>query len=452
MTTSPSTTGTDFEKLVALEERQVRCPFGAYNQLREKAPVAWDERLRAWVLTRHADIKAVAGDSETFSSRSASGNSSVTALAHRVIEDDSYSETTKAQARRRLDLSASPALLNCDPPHHKRQRRLVQSAFARGRVLEMEDDIARLTHKLIDNWIDRGEVDFIREFTLPLPMTVIAKILGVPPSRMAEFKEWSDAFTKGVGSLELPTSQIVQLFQSVDDFYSYFTEQLELRRSHPCDDLLTGLVEARFEDDQPLTTDECLQMLVVFLVGGNETTTNLLGSSILRLVVAPDLRASVTADRGLIPALIEEVLRLHSPIQGLFRTATRDVTVGGQSVSAGENLYLAWGAGNHDADRFPDPDNVDLNRGRATGHLAFGHGEHTCLGANLARSETRIALNVLLDRLTDFEIGGVADHPRHPSFVLHGPAAITLRFRKVEARGPVSSTSAVSEKPAASSR
>jgi len=431
-TTQATTSGTRFQRLVTLDEAEVRCPFGAYEELRSEAPVAWDERLQAWVLTRYADIRAVAADPVTFSSRNASGNSSVTALAQRVLEDDAFDERTKQQARRRLELSASPALLNSDPPHHKRQRRLVQAAFTRGRVMEMEDDFTRLVNGLIDAWGDREEIDFVGEFSLPLPMTVIATILGIPPERMTEFKEWSDAFTRGVGSLDLPADEVVRLFQSVDDFYTYFTEQLELRRTEPREDLLTGLVEARFEDDQPLTTEECLQMLVIFLVGGNETTTNLLGSSMLRLIEDPDLLARVRADRDLVPVLVEEVLRLHSPIQGLFRTATRDAEVGGQQVKEGDVLYLCWGAGNHDGERYACPDDVDLDRGRATGHLAFGHGEHACLGANLARSESRIALNILLDRLAEIRLPDGVEIPRHPSFVLHGPAALPLRVRRAD--------------------
>lgn len=426
---APNIAGTSFEKLINLDADLVRCPFPAYADLREEGPVAWSDRLSSWIFTRYSDIRAVVGDPETFSSCQASGGTSVTSLARRVLAGDEFSEHTKRQAARRLERSESPALLTCDPPHHKRQRRLVQAAFTWRRVTEMEERIEGIAHQLIDTFAQRGTVDLVREFTMPLPMTVIAAMLGVPSERMHEFKQWSDAFTKGVGSMDLTVNQIAVLFQSVDDFYEYFAAQLEQRRSETGDDLLSGLVEARIDGDQPLTTDECLQMIVQFLVGGNETTTNLLGSTAIRLIEDDALMRSVRADPGRIPVLVEEVLRLHSPVQGLFRVATADTEIAGRTIRAGEMVYVCYGAGNHDGDQYDDPDTLDLERGRVTGHLAFGHGEHACLGANLARAESRIALSALLGRLEDIEMSDDGELPRHASFVLHGPASLPIRFR-----------------------
>lgn len=428
----PSTGGRRFDQLLQLDEQEVKCPFSAYSELREEAPVAWSDRLNAWVVTRYADIRQVTGDAVTFSSRKASGSSSVTSLAQRVIEGDEFSETSRRQAERRLRFAESPALLNCDPPYHKRQRGLVQAAFTRRRVIELEEDVEKITHDLIDAFIDRGSVDLIPEFTMPLPMTVIATLLGVPTERLPEFKTWSDAFTRGVGSMNLTVEQITELFQRVDDFYDYFDEQLQRRRSEPRDDLLTGLVEARLDGDQPLSNDECLQMLVQFLVGGNETTTNLIGSIMLRLLEEPELMAQVRADHSVIPVLIEEVLRLHSPVQGLFRLATADAEVGGQQISEGDMVYVCYGSGNRDDAQFERPDDLDLGRGRVTGHLAFGHGEHGCLGANLARSEARIAIEALLSRLEDIRLAEGAEVPRHRTFILHGASSVPLTFRRAD--------------------
>lgn len=428
----PSIAGTRFERLVGLDPDEVRCPFPAYAELREERPVAWSEPMNCWIVTRYADIRQVVGDPVTFSSAQASGTSSVTSLARRVMDDARFSATTRAQAARRLRLSESPALLNCDPPHHKRQRGLVQAAFTRRRVLDLEDGIEQLAHDLIGTFAGRGHADLVTEFTMPLPMTVIAMLLGVPPERMHEFKTWSDSFTKGVGAMNLTDDEIADMFQKVDDFYNYFGEQLELRRTQPSDDLLTGLVDARFEDDEPLTNDECLQMLVQFLVGGNETTTNLIGSVMLRMVDDPSLMSAVRADRNLITGLIEEVLRLHSPVQGLFRTATVATDIGGQAIAAGDMVFSCYGSANRDHAKFENPDALDPGRGKVTGHLAFGHGEHGCLGANLARSEARIAVNALLSRLDDIELVPDAEVPRHRSFVLHGAASVPLTFRPAD--------------------
>ncbi|MBX6769318.1 MAG: cytochrome P450, partial [Actinomadura rubrobrunea] len=298
-----------FGRLLALDPDSVRCPFAAYSDLRSEHPVVWSGRLNAWVVSRYADIREVLRDPVTFSNRAASGPSSVTPLARHIMESPDFPEKTRRQAERRMRLSQSPVLLNSDPPAHKRQRGLVSAAFTPRRVAQMEPQIQQITDDLIDAFAAEGQVELVGAFALPLPMTIIATILGVPPSMMHTFKRWSDAFTQGVGALNLSQQEIIDLFQAVDEFYDYFTEQLERRRTEPADDLLTHLLEARLEGEQPLTLDEILQMLVQFLVAGNETTTNLIGSTVYHLVRDRELMARVKADPSLIPTLIEECLR-----------------------------------------------------------------------------------------------------------------------------------------------
>lgn len=411
--------------LLALDSDAVRCPFPIYESLREQSPVAWSDRLHAWVVSRHDDILQVLRDPETFSSTMASGPSSITPLARRIADDPAYPERTRRQARRRIALSESPVLLLCDPPMHRRQRGLVSAAFSPRRVTRMEPDIQRISHELIDGFAADGTVELVSQFAVPLPMTVIATVLGVPPQLMGTFKEWSDAFTGGVGRLDNSPDMLAEMFQHVDDFYEYFTAQIDRRRGDPADDLLTDLLAARLDDEQPLTLDEMLNMLVQFLVAGNETTTNLIATLAHILASSDDLAARVRADRSLVPGLVEESLRLEAPIQGMFRHTKVDTTIDGQPIPAGSAVYVVYASANRDPAAFPEPDALHLDDARAH-HLAFGRGEHVCLGATIARREAQVAVNALLNRLERWWPAEAMAY--RPSFVLHGPSRLPLMF------------------------
>jgi len=418
----------DARRLFSLDPELVRCPFPLYDVLRREAPVTFEERLGAWVVTRHDDIVDVLRDPETFSSARASGPSSVTGLAQRLLDDPTTPEDLRRQAQRRLDLAASPVLLFTDPPLHKRQRLLVSGAFHPRRVKLLEPDVRRLTDELIDAFVDDGSVELVQQFSISLPMTVIAVLLGVPPHDMATFKRWSNAFTAGVGALEHSAEEVAEIFAEVDSFYDYFTERIEERRHQPQDDLLTDLVNARMDGEDPLTLDEMLQMLVQFLVAGNETTTNTITTLMLRLGTDRELQERVRADASLIPTLVDEILRLEAPVQGMFRMTTKNTVLAGQPIPTGSMIWLGYGSANRDPEVFERPDDVDLESERPP-HLAFSRGEHFCLGANIAKLELRIAVERLLERLDDIRLAGdVDDVPYHRSFILRGIASLPLTF------------------------
>lgn len=417
-----------FAHLLALDPDTVRCPFDAYAELRAGEPVTWSEQLNAYVVSRYEDIREVLKDPMTFSSTRASGPSSVTPLAERIVASPEFPDDVREVAHRRLRLSKSPVLLNADPPLHKRQRGLISHAFTPRRVKEMEPLFQRIVDELIDGFVGKGEAELIADFALPLPVTVIATILGVPLDMMHTFKRWSDAFVRGVGSMALSAEEINDLFRSVGEFYDYFTEQLEARRVTPTDDLLSDLLAGRIEGEQPLTDDELLQMLVQFLIGGHETTTNLIGSIMVHLLRDPALLDEVKANPDLISTLIEEGLRLEAPTQGMFRTATTDTEIAGRPISKGSMVYLIYASGNRDVCEFADPDKLDLHNPRGH-HLAFGRGEHVCIGANLVRAETTIALRSLIARLSG--IAPATDIERldyHPTFMLRGPKTVPVTF------------------------
>lgn len=420
---------TGFDEVFGLRQEALRCPYDAYREARGDHPVFWSDRLGAHVVTRYADVAEVLRAPESFSSAEASGPRSVTPLAAKLVADPTTPPRLRAQAQRRLRLSESVVLLNADPPVHLRQRKLVNKGFTARRVTGMTDEIRHTAERLVDGFAAERKVELVSQFSVELPMTVIADLLGVPHDLHGTFKRWSDAFTAGTGNLELDSDEVADMFASVDEFYTYFTDQIAARRAEPRDDLLSDLLAARLGGEEPLRLEEMLQMLVQFLVAGNETTTNLLTTTVYRLVTDTELMARVLADRDLVVPLVEEVLRAESPVQGLFRRARVDTTIGGVDIPAGGLLWLVYGSANRDETAFPSGEDILLDRAETQPHLAFGRGEHFCLGAGLARLEARVGIQTLLARLDDLALAGDPARVRWlPNFVLHGIRELPLTF------------------------
>jgi cytochrome P450 len=421
-------TPADLSRLIEGDPALLRCPFPLYDVLRGEAPVARNERLNALVVSRYADVIEVLRDPVTYSSAMASGPSSVSGLAKEILADPDSPADLRGQAERRLRIAESPVLLFTDPPLHKRQRTLVSGAFSAKRVKQLEPDVRRVTGELIDEFLADGTVELVSQFSIQLPMTVIAVLLGVPPSEMATFKRWSNAFTAGVGAVGQTKDEIATIFAEVDTFYDYFTEQVERRRHTPQDDLLTDLVAARMDGEAPLALDEILQMLVQFLVAGNETTTNAITTLMFHLARDPELAQRVRANPALVEPLVEEMLRIEAPVQGMFRVSTADSTIGDVQVPAGSLLWLVYGSANRDPEAFTDAGALDLDAERAP-HLTFARFEHFCLGASIARLELRVAAELLLARLDDIRLACAPEAlTYHRSFVLRGVSALPLEF------------------------
>lgn len=426
-TTECPYTPSDLGKLLTLDPELVRCPWPLYDVLRDEDPVAYAERLGAYVVTRYADAIEVLRDHETYSSTMASGPSSVTGLAQRLIDDPATPAALRKQAERRLRMAKTPVLLLTDPPQHKRQRVLVSGAFSPKRISALEPEIRQLADDLIDRFAGRGSVELVSEFSLPLPMTVIATMLGVPPEHMGDFKRWADAFTAGVGA-DRSADEIAQMFADIDAFYDYFTAAVEARVEEPRDDLLTDLIQARMDGEQPLSVDEILLMISQFIVGGHETTTLMITSAAYRFATDPALADRVRADASLIPALIDEMLRLDAPVQGMFRLTTRPARIGEVELPAGALVWVVFGSANRDPEAFTGPDEIGAGH---PPHLTFGRFEHFCLGSSVARLELRLATELLLGRLANLRLGcDPAELRRHGSFVLHGYPALPLSFEE----------------------
>jgi cytochrome P450 len=329
-----------------------------------------------------------------------------------------------------------PTLLTADPPRHTRYRATVAGAFGARRIAQLRPVVADIVHRLIDGWIGDGHVEVVRHFAVPVPVEVIAAVLDISTDHLDDFKRWSDDSVAAIGAA-ISDERRLEAQRGIVELQHHLAAELEARRAQARDDLMSELVAATIIDDgdeeRPLTTAEILSILQQLLVAGNETTTNALAEGVLLLATHPAQWAALQADpEGRAPALAEEVLRLASPTQGMFRVVTRDVELGGVTVPAGSRLVVLFAAANRDPDVFADPDELDPDRGNVRDHVAFGKGIHFCLGAPLARLELQVALAGLATRLGSLSLVEGAPLDYHPSFVLRGLERLDIEFTASE--------------------
>lgn len=422
------------EELLDLAPRAVACPHQVFAPLRDQGPLHFIEETGCYAVTRFDDVFDVVRDPVRFSSRMPTGPHAGAALMARIGEVAASSPEMAAMVGKAFSRSSS-VLLSADPPDHGRQRRLVNTAFGPKRVGAMEAAIVAIANDLVDAFIERGEVDLVTEFAVGLPLTVIAKALGVEDRELATFKSWSDVLVVLVGNHKPSLEQIAEYVRVQVEFADYFSDKIDQRRAEPKDDLITDVVQARIKEDDgsetELTVPEMLSMFQQFLVAGNETTTKLIASMMRLLVENPEVLSEVQADPTLADKLVEEALRLETPVQGLYRQANVATEVGGCPVEAGSHLWVLYASGNRDERKFPEPDRLDLHRENLKQHLSFSQGPHYCIGATLARAEGRVAVQTLLARLRN-----IAFHPTkntfeyEPSYVLHGLKHLWLTFDK----------------------
>jgi cytochrome P450 len=375
-------------------EEMRRNPFPVYEKIRSASPLLNDPQTGLWMVFDYDGVKRVLNDHDSFSSK-----------------------------------HGPDWLIFSDPPRQTKLRALISKAFTPRSIAGLEPRIKDLSGELLDQKIEDGQMDLALDFSVPLPMMVIAEMLGIPVKDRQRFKRWTDVLlfmSYTVPGGEDAARATADFMAVTVEMNAYLEGLLEQRRSAPKDDLLTRLVEAEV-DGERLTQKEILGFFQLLLLAGSETTTNLINNAILCFIENPDQLARLKAAPDLLPSAIEEVLRYRSPVQWMYRITRRDVELHGQVIPAGKMVLAMIGSANHDPGKFPDPERFDIGRD-PNPHIAFGHGIHFCLGAALGRVEARIALSDLLERVKGFELASPEPWEPRKGLHVHGPSSLPIRF------------------------
>jgi len=399
-------TTTMMTDLASVEMR--RNPFPVYDHLRSGSPVLHEPSADAWMIFDYDGVKRALNDHESFSS------------------------SMLAAGRRHPEW-----LIFFDPPRHSQLRNLILKAFTPRVVANMESQIRALSAELLDQTASRDEIDLATDYAVPLPMKVIAGMIGIPLGDWPRFRHWSDVILRLSYTLadnEEAARASNEYAAVTAEMADYLPSLVAARRSAPGDDLLTRLIEAEV-DGERLTPQEILGFFQILLVAGHETTTNLINNAILCLLDEPAQLARLRTTPGLIPNAIEEVLRYRSPVQWMFRATTRAVELNGHHIPAGKLVLPMIGSANRDPQQFSEPQRFDIGRD-PNPHIAFGHGIHFCLGAALSRMEARIALTDLFQRTTAFELATSDPWEPRQALHVHGPSRLPLRIERAASQLP----------------
>jgi cytochrome P450 len=400
-------------------------PYPKYRELRDQAPVHHSPASETWTISRYDDVVGVLRNTEVFSSKTRGGQMEASM--------DELSLATKLQlfARFVTRMRATPwtmrrsrMLIQEDGAVHLRMRDLVNRGFTPRQIKRLEPRIRALVTECMTKLEREAEFDLVSELNVPLPVTVIAELLGVEPEKRHVFKHWSDVIISGATGSGIANPLDSGVLDAMGELRAYLRPIVRERRRRPADDLISILVAARV-DGEGLSDYEIFLFVLLLLVAGNETTTNLLGNAVDALLAHPDQLARVSADPQRVPALVEETLRYDGPIQFLTRVATREVELHGVRIPARARVVVLLGSANRDERRFAEPDRFDLGRD-TRGHVAFGFGAHFCLGASLARLEARAALEALVPELP--RLARVRPEREFlDSFLIRGRARLDLR-------------------------
>jgi cytochrome P450 len=376
-------------------------PYPLYRRLRDEAPVLWDPYLHAWVVTRYADVSHVlhrfrAARTPDPDRLEALGMGKLTPIAAVMVRQ----------------------MLFLDPPEHGRVRRLASAAFTPRRVAHLREHIRQITEGLVDDLAVRGErFDVMTGLANPLPAIVTAEMLGVPTSDHVLLKSWSQDFAEMLGNFQHNPGRAKKTLQSVEEMVAYFRAAVARDATHPTEGLINALATAEVDGDR-LSEEEIVANVIVTMVGGQETTTNLIGNGLLTLLRQPDQLERLRSEPTLMPSAVEELLRYESPSQHTARLAPPGAVLGGKEIPEGAAVIAVMGAANRDPERFGDPDRIELDR-QDNRHLAFGWAAHFCFGAPLARMEGQIAFETLLARYPELSLADEAVRWR-PNLGLRG--------------------------------
>jgi cytochrome P450 family 142 subfamily A polypeptide 1 len=371
----------------------LRDPYDTYAWLRREAPLYWDEANELWAITRHEDVAYVSSHPEIFCS------------------SEGY----------RPGVGPDPSLISADPPRHTHMRRMINRGFTPRMVANLESHVREIVTHTIDAVCERGQCDFVQDVAVPLPMLVIAELLGLPLADWRKLQQWSDDMN--IGDARHPLDGVLEAYEQ---YCAYFEPIYAEKSARPGDDLISKLIHSDMYGEH-LGYDDVLRTTLLLLVGGNETTRNTVAGGMLALMEHPDEHTRLLAHPSCHVTAVEEFLRWVTPIMNFRRTATRDFEWHGQTIRAGQQVLMLHGSANRDERAFVNPDVFDVCR-TPNDHLAFGIGTHFCLGANLARLEIRIMFDELLRRLPDIHLAPGATVARYPSTFIRGWSAMPVAF------------------------
>jgi cytochrome P450 len=370
-------------------------PYPDYKNWRENNPIWWAEDVNAWVISRYKDVHLVLKDPKLFSSA---------AMGER-------------------DHEISLPLLTDDPPRHSKLRAIMNKAFTSRAIKLMENEVRSMSNDLLNKLDISKPVDIAHEFTIPLPISVISQLMGIPFERKDDFKRWSDALT-GTGS----ETEIEKRMPEIINMRNYFLSLIPLRKENPGDDLISKVVNAEV-DGETLDDNTIAGFNMLLLIAGNETTTNLLSNMLNHISYNPNIWKELRKDKSLVDAAIEETLRFDSPVHWVSRRATEDTELSGQIIKKGENVFAIMGSANRDSNHYENPEEFRLDRKQNKDHHTFGHGIHFCMGAPLARLEGKYALEGLLNRFEEVTPLKDAKNQRTSSSMLRGYHHLWLNLK-----------------------
>lgn len=387
-------------------------PYPLYARLREEAPVYFDPFLHTWVVTRYADVLKVlltfsADRTPSPEQLSAMGMSAIGPIAQVMVKQ----------------------MLFLDPPAHTRLRSLAATVFSPRRVKVLEEHIRSIADDLIDKALVKGRMDVMSDIAEPLPAIVTAELLGVPVEDHDQLKEWSKDFAEMLGNYQHNPNRIPRVLKSTEEMTKYFRSRIADQKDDPQEGVIQCLLGAEINGDR-LTEEEVIANTIVTMVGGQETTTNLIGNGLLTLLRNPKEKERLMSDYSQVPSAVEELLRYESPSQQTGRIAPEDVVIGGHQIKKGQAIIAVMASGNRDAERFPNPDTLDITR-TDNRHLAFGWAAHFCFGAPLARLEGQIMLETMLRRLPQLELDS-KDVTWRENLGLRGLNSLQVKFSSTQ--------------------
>jgi cytochrome P450 len=396
-------------------------PYEAYARLREEAPVHRDPRTGFYVITRYDDVRAVLLDTEQYSSQR--------------WQTDAKNQVFPARQQRMRTLYETqgwlpaPTLAGYDDPRHREIREVFTKAFRAGRIKQLDGFVEQTARELVAEFASAGKCELVRALAVPLPLIVIGQQMGAPREDIWRIKAWTDAWIQRLGMMQTEEEEAWSVGQEIEAQH-YFQRIYERLRKEPNDTVLSDLINTPM-GDRPLNDNELhAHMMADTFVGGSETTTNAISGGVWLLCQFPEQYAKLAADpEKYLRTFVEEVLRLESPVQGLFRVATRDIELHGVTIPKGATVNARYAAANRDPRHFENPDALDVERKNAATHLAFGTGVHHCLGAPLARRELHWAFSALLERVTDIRLTpGENDLAIAPNYCLRALKRLNITF------------------------